>query len=151
MGEQHSAPTGDIETYWNITPSSPTTHYTKIDESWANPDTSDYIHETIDYQLDGYTFPADGPASMVTVHTIYVDFYLNTTNVTTIPGFVISLYLAGVYLTQQTFKCDTGGAWQKKRFPFTGLSISKAQYNTLQVKIMCLPGNPGWPNPIDLE
>lgn len=148
MPEQISVPTGDVDTNWNITPSSPTTHYDKIDEAWASANTSDYIHETIDYQLDGWSFPADGPAAMVTVHTVYVDLYLNTTNVAQIPGLAIYLYIGSTYLTNTLWQIDTGGAWWKRRFTFTGLSLTKAQYNQLRVKVLTVPGDPGWPTPV---
>lgn len=148
MGEQHSKPTGDVNTQWNIQPSSPTTHYTKIDENWSSKNTSDYIHETVNYQLDGFSFPADGPSNMVTVHTIHVDLYCNTTNIAQIPGFVIYIYLGAAYHTNKTFNFDTGGAWTTGRFTLDGLSLTKAQYNTVRIKVMCVPGNPGWPSPI---
>jgi len=147
MPEKISVPTGDVDTQWNITPSSPTTHYTKIDESWSSPSTSDYISETVNYQLDGFSFPADGPASMITVHTVYVDLYLNTIYNTQLPGLVIYLYIGAVYHTNMTYQIDTGGAWEKRRFTFTGLSLTKAQYNQLQVKVLTTPADPGWQIP----
>lgn len=148
MGEQHSKPNADIGTMqWNIQPSYPTTHYTKVDENWPG-NTSDYIHETINWQQDEFGFPADGPAAMVTVHTIHIDMYLNTTNIAQIPGLVILLYLGTTYLTNGNWQIDTGGAWQRARFSFTGLSITKAQYNTLRVRILSAVGDPGWPIPI---
>lgn len=147
MAEQHSQPTGDgASIQWNITPSSPTTHFDKVDENWASPNTSDYIHETANDQSEEHTYPADGPADMVTVHTIHVDCYINTTNVGSIPGLVVYIYLGTTYHTNRTYNCDTGGAWQKRRFTFTGLSLTKAQYNTVRIRFLNVPGQVGWPD-----
>ena len=150
MGEQHSVPTGDgSPLQWNIQPTSPTTHYTKVDEVWTSPSITDYIHETIDYQTDIFIYPADGPAAMAIVHTVHIDFYINTTNVSQLPGITIVLYKGSTYITSGSWQINTGGVWQRKRFTFTGLNLTKAEYNTLNHAILCMPGDPGWPTPTE--
>ncbi len=147
MGEQISRPSGDVATcQWNIQPSSPTSHYTKIDENWPG-NTSDYIHETVNGQVDKFSFPADGPAAMVTVHTVHHDVYMNTTNIAQIPGLVVFLYRGTTYITSRTYQIDTGGAWKRYRLTFDGLSLTKAQYNTLRIHLLTAVGAPGWPIP----
>ena len=149
MGEQISVPTGDGATIqWNIVPGTPpTTHFSRIDESWALPSTADHVWETVNFQQDWWTFPADGPVSMVTVHTVHWDFYLNTADLAQVPGLALNMFLGGVFLTNGVWRIDTGGTWQKRRFTFTGLSLTKAQYNTLSIQVVTVPGDPGWPEP----
>ena len=148
MGEQFSKPSIDVGSpmMWNIQPTSPTTHHTKVDENWPG-NTSDYIHETVIYQNDAFGFPADGPTAMNLVHTIHFDFYLNTTNITQIPGIILVLYIGAAWYMNKSWNCDTGGVWLRKRFTFTGLNLTKTQYNQLSVHILTAPGDPGWPVP----
>ncbi len=143
MGEQISVPTGDgTFSQWIIVPTSPTTHFDKVDESWLTPNTSDYISATTDFRIDKFTFPADGPADMALVHTIHTDLYLNTVNVTQIPGLQILIFLNTTFHTQKQFQIDTGGTWQKRRFTIDGLSLTKAQYNTVRIGILTNAGSP---------
>ena len=146
MGEQISVPTGDISTQWNITPAIPPYHYANVDVAWQG-NTTDNIHEIVNYQSDQFSFPADGPAAMVTVHTIHFDMYLNTTNVAQIPGLTFVLSKGVVFVASKSYQVDTSGAWSRRRFTFTGLSLTKAEYNTVRIMIMTVPGDPGWPIP----
>lgn len=148
MGEQISVPTGDDSTVdWSIVPSSPTTHYDKVDENWNVPSTSDYVTEGANYQLEGYTFPADGPTAMGTVHTIYFDLYMNTIDYTQIPGLYVYLYLGSTHHAMSYYQVITNGTWKKLRFVFTGLNLTKTQYNTVVLRVLTFPGVDTWPAP----
>jgi len=150
MGEIIRKPTGDATVQWNIQPGTPPTHYDKIDEAWSVANTSDYIHETVNAQSDYIRFYTPGTATN-TVHTVHVDFYINTTNVGQLPGLGVNLYYGGTYVTHRNYDIDTGGAWWKRRATFTGLSLTPAQFNLLRVRFATRAGSGVGPYPEVVE
>lgn len=151
MGKQISVPDADLTVQWTKVPPIAPNHYGLINEDWGSPFTGERVEETVNYQQEQFSFPADGPAAMVTVHTIHTDLYINTTDITQLPGLAVMIYLGVTWHAAKNFNVDTGGAWQKRRFTIDGLSLTKAQYDTVNIHLLTIAGDVSYPTPPMVE
>lgn len=135
MAIKTSKPTGDVVGFKQWSTSSGTNHFALIDEGMYSKNISDYVFATGPALSDQYTFPADGPATMTSCSRVWVDMYMKATVVTGIPGLRVALYLNTTLLVQQNYQISADGIWRILRFTFTGLSMTRTQYNTLRVQI----------------
>lgn len=124
-------------------------HYECVDEGMGFKNTSDYLDSTAIGKEDELGFPSDAPSTMQIVTEIWIDFYIQGTNYTEEPGIKITLYAGAVQKAQSIWNANTGGAWQVRRHKFTGLSLTKTEYNALDVRFEHVSGA-GQPNPIVL-
>jgi hypothetical protein len=152
MGEQISVPSGDgATTQWNKVPGFAPNWYSLVNEDWGSPYTGERWAETINAQNQITTYPANGPAAMATVHTMHIDLYIKTVDVAQLPGLFIMLYIGAAFHAFSQWTVDTGGVYKKLRFTLTGLSLTKAQYNQIEVHIVTTAGSGAYPTPEQIE
>lgn len=143
-----SNPTGDTTPLeWTTYPSSPTTHYSKIDEGMPFKSSSDYNSSLIWGQRDEFGFPSDAPASLQLVTEIWIDLYMQGMSFGEEPAIRIRLYLGDTLVAGTSWNANTSGAWQVRRHKFTGLSLTKAEYNSLDIRVEHIDGTPSYPDP----
>lgn len=141
MAEITSQPTGDISTWPLTVPSSPTTQYTKIDETIPAKDNTDYNQAGNVGDLAELSFDADAPADMDTVTKVTLrNFFLGDT-LTFAPAMQIRLMDGGTELASKKFTWENGNIWEVGDFIFSGLSITKAQYNNMSVRLTAVTVN----------
>jgi hypothetical protein len=147
MAIKKSNPTGDwgLEGDWDHVPTAVGVHYSNIDEGLDSVDLSDYVKAIglVASQEDRYSFPADAPPDMLSVEEIDFVVHLNGINYSGIPGLRFVLYYDGADQEEATFNVETGGVWKTLRCRITGLSLTPAQYNALQVRMIHVPGAGG--------
>lgn len=133
---------------WSISPSSPTTHYTKIDEGMASKNPSDYVYSSVDGNEDEYG-NFGGPIFAQEGTDVYVDLYMQGTAYTQTPGIKITLYAGLSVIAQDSWNANTGGAWQVRRHTFTGLSLDGFVIPAMDIRIQHLAsGGESLPDPV---
>lgn len=147
-------PDGDVTTDWDtIEPTTPTTHFDKIDEDVDTPTDTNYIETTTVNDTDRFTIGAS-PAntSEVTSFTVNVRGYLTDVSATAryrinvyragpveltgSPQFITGANLGGYGTTLTTYKGvsfsgNMGGSG-------TGGALTKAEFDSLEVEVTFL-------------
>ena len=150
MPVKTSQPSGDITTNWPfIVPSSPSTHYDKVDESIAAKNTSDYIEARSAGFIDEFGFPVDSPANMDEVTSITMAIHLDGAPSLLNPGLEVSLWSGGIqHGSSLEFDVSTP-AFKVALYEFNGLSMTKAQYDQRQVRLLSTASPAGGPPPFE--
>ena len=138
MAEITSQPTGSPTEQWTATPEN--FNYARIDETIAGKNTSDYVRATLLNKTDLYTFPADGPSKMKEVTEVWINIYVNSTDAGKTPGIRVRLYAGAVIKGSRSYRVDTSGSWIVYGLRFTGLSLTRAEYNDLRVESTSIDG-----------
>jgi hypothetical protein len=133
-------PNGDGATLqWGITPSSPTTHYTKIDDEVVQPnvpDTSDYVAQMANGAAEVYEMSSISSVSSVSQIVIWAYGYVQNGG----GGIPRYIYIQGVNQTGGVLTNFTAtNGWQSATF--TG-SWTQADLDSLQVRIVSVMTGP---------
>ena len=133
-------PNGDVTTQWDtLEPTSPTTHYTKIDEGTASPDDADYIETVTVNDVDEWTL-GDTPANVSEVTQVVVSFRARITDASATANIELRLFhSSGTAVTgnpQVVTIANLGGSGVLATVTKTwsGLTLTKAQADSLQLR-----------------
>lgn len=111
-------------------------HVSKIDETIAAKDNSDYIKGVSNFiDEDEHGFPADSPAGMDEVTLVDMELYFNGTTLVDNPNLRITLYVGAVAKGNRLFNVDSGGNWRVRSFKVTPSPVlSKSDYDSLDIR-----------------
>jgi hypothetical protein len=135
-------PNGDVTTNWEtIVPSSPTTHFDKIDEGTATPNDADYVETEVVDEWENYDYE-DVPTNLDLVSQIKINLRGFIDDADSNARYQIDLFHSGGTLVDgcpvYIDGADLGGYGTTPGTAFktlTGLSLTQAQANTLQSRV----------------
>ena len=134
-------PNGDVTIGWDtIAPTTPTTHFTKIDEGTTTPDDLDYIETTTVEDVDEWNL-GDTPANVSEVTQVVVNFRARITDASGTAFIRLELFHSGATAVtgnpQDVTIANLGGSGVgpttvAKTWP--ALTLTKAQADSLTLR-----------------
>jgi hypothetical protein len=137
-----SQPNADLTPLeWSKTPGGGT-HVSKIDETIAAKDNTDYIRGMCDSaDRDEHGYPADSPANMDEVTLVDCEMYYWGYDFMWGCALRIELYVGAVSKGVRVFSANTGSTWQVRSFQVTPSPVlSKADYDALDIRLKAQAG-----------
>lgn len=127
-------PTSDVATGWPFTTPSGGTHFSKVDEGIVATDESDFVETRGVDKTDEFGYE-DSPIDFTTATDIDVAMRILATDDVLEPGLRVSLHSGGSEIVAKNFGPLANIAWRTLVFSFTGLSITKTQFDDLSCRM----------------
>ena len=148
MPIQVSQPNSDVLIQWPFKSGTGGTHVSRVDESIALKDNTDWVEVRGQNKHEQYGYLADGPGDMETITQVEVVLYMKATVDAFIPGLTIRI-LSSDGLTiygSIDFLVDTEGGWLVLGFPIP-VNMTKTQYNDSDVDMLSFQATGDEPGP----
>ena len=133
-------PTSDVTTQWDtIEPTSPTTHFDKVDEGTTSPTDTDYIETVTVNDVDEWHL-GDTPANASEITQVAVNFRARITDASGTAKIELRLFhTSGTAVTgnpKDVTIADLGGSGTLATVTktWTGLTLTKAQADSLTLR-----------------
>jgi len=141
MATVTSHPNADVTTLWPLgQPVSPTTHWTRWDDPISGATDSDFNACGDIGKVERCGFDDNGP--IYTITRVDVVFRVLGQALPTPPGITFLLWNGFTLVGLRSVNVNTAGAWKNLGISFTGLSLSQADYNNLEVQLVSVDGSP---------
>lgn len=127
-------PTSDITADWPFTTPSGGTHFSKIDEGISSADQTDFVETRGIDKTDEFGYE-DSPIDFITATDIDVVMHMFATDDVLEPGLRVSLHSGGSEIVAKNFGPVANIAWRTLVFSFTGLLITKTQFDDLSPRM----------------
>ena len=136
MPIQISQPASDVTIEWPFGfPSSPSTHFTRVDEGEPG-NTTDYNRTRGRDKTEQYGYPADSGATWDTITRVDIIFKVRAQQLSENPIVEFSLWSGGVQKGDTlAINTVTAAAWKTFGVTFEPLTLTPAQYDALQLRM----------------